>query len=116
MDNLNKIINIKSRKHFQETLQNYPNLIIVFTAKWCGLCNYIKPILQRINREISEVQIITINVDRHKGITEEFNVMAMPTLFAFKNGKQLKGEIDEHLDELNYSELTTAIKKKFNLS
>ena len=111
MDNLNKIINIKSRKHFNEILQKYPNVVVDFTASWCGCCHYLKPILKRINSEIEAIQIITIDVDKHVRVSDEYKIMGVPTLLAFKNGKLLTGELEEQ----DYAKLKKEIKKTFKL-
>lgn len=105
------IIDINSREHLYEILTKFPNVIVDFTATWCGPCHYLKPILKRINREMAEVQIVTVDVDKQEPISDEFNVMAMPTLIAFQNGKRLTGELEEQ----EFMKLAKEIKKKFKL-
>ena len=105
-----KLINVTSRTHFDQLLKSYPNVIIDFTAKWCGPCQQLKPILKRLNSEIEEIQIVMVDVDKHKPISDKFGVMQMPTLIAMKNGKK-RGELQEQ----SYTYLKKEIKAKYQL-
>ena len=64
------LINVTSRTHFDELLKSYPNVIIDFTAKRCGPCQQLKPILKRLNSEIDGIQIIMVDVDKHEPISD----------------------------------------------
>ena len=105
-----KLINITSRAHFNTILDTYQNVIIDFTASWCGPCKQLKPILKRLNSEIDEVQIITVDVDKLEPIADEFHVMHMPTLIAMKNGKKRVS-----LENQSYTRLKKEIHTKYRL-
>jgi thioredoxin 1 len=104
------LINVTSRTHFDELLKSYPNVIVDFTAKRCGPCQQLKPILKRLNSEIDEIQIIMVDVDKHEPISDEFGIMQMPTLLAMKNGKK-RGKLEEQ----SFTYLKKEIKAKFRI-
>ena len=105
-----KLIKVKSLSHFDKIIKKYPNIIIDFTASWCGPCKQLKPILKRLNSEIDEIQIITVDVDKLEPIADVFDVMSMPTLIAMKNGNK-RGDLKNR----SYTPLRNEIRAKFRL-
>ena len=75
----------------QEVLEsNLPVLIDVF-APWCGPCNIIAPIIEEIAEEYQgKVKVGKLNVDEAPEVSSQYNVMSIPTLMIFKNGKTVE--------------------------
>ena len=61
--------------------------LVDFYAEWCGPCKMIGPILEEISDEISEVNIVKVNIDEYSDIAKNYGVMSIPTLIMFKNGE-----------------------------
>ncbi len=63
--------------------------LVDFYADWCGPCKMLAPILE----EIDSIDIIKVNTDEHPTLAQEYQVMSIPTLIYFKDGKLLFKQI-----------------------
>ena len=63
-------------------------VIIDFFAVWCGPCRMVAPIFDKLDKEYDgKVKFVKINVDEAQELAVRFNVMSIPTIIAFKDGK-----------------------------
>ena len=73
---------------FVETVKKYPLIIVDCWAAWCGPCKMIAPVIEELAKEYAgKVVFGKLNVDENPKIASEFGIMAIPTLFIFKNGE-----------------------------
>ncbi|GAK64920.1 thioredoxin-like protein [Moesziomyces antarcticus] len=70
-------------------------VLVDFFATWCQPCKLLSPALKKVatQKELAgkQVDLVTIDVDQHQDIAQQFKVSAMPTVIAMKNGKVLDG-------------------------
>lgn len=75
--------------------QNFNELIsggevlVDFFATWCGPCRMLSPILEEISSDRSSIKVVKIDVDECPNLARNFGVMSVPTLYLFKNGKEV---------------------------
>ena len=63
-------------------------VLVDFYADWCGPCKMISPILKELSGELEgSADIVKVNVDEEGTLAQRFDVMSIPTLILFKDGK-----------------------------
>ena len=79
------------KKSPKEVLQQSQELLLVdFYADWCGPCQTLAPILDRVVAELDgKVSIYKVNVDKHPQLSQQFAIRSIPHLLLFKKGKIL---------------------------
>lgn len=77
-----------TNKNFKEEVLNSDKLVLIdFWASWCGPCMMVSPIVDEIAEEHPEYTVCKVNVDEEGELAAMFNIMSIPTLMVFKNGK-----------------------------
>ena len=74
-------------------------VLVDFWAEWCGPCKFIGPILEEIADEKKDIAIFKIDVDENKEIPAQYNVMGIPTLILFKDGKQIDSTVGASMNK-----------------
>ncbi|MBR2883347.1 MAG: thioredoxin [Clostridia bacterium] len=71
-----------------EILNNNGTCLVDFYADWCGPCKMVSPIVDEIADERTDITVGKINVDESSALAMKYNVMSIPTLIVFKDGKE----------------------------
>ena len=77
------------------TKENFPmeanrpgqKVLIDFWASWCGPCRMLSPIVDEVAEERGDIKVGKVNVDEQPELAGQFDVMSIPTLLVFENGK-----------------------------
>lgn len=64
-------------------------VLVDFYAEWCGPCKKLGPVLDDFAKEHPEVRVVKVNVDENKDLAGRYDVRAMPSLLAIRDGKVL---------------------------
>lgn len=84
-------IKISSENFEKEVLNSEKPVLVDFFADWCGPCKMMAPIVEELATELEgKAKVGKLNVDENSDIAIEYNVMSIPTLIVFKNGKEEK--------------------------
>ncbi|MEZ4875319.1 MAG: thioredoxin [Flavobacteriaceae bacterium] len=75
---------------FNEIIASKKLVLVDFSADWCGPCKMLAPILKQVKEELGDaVKIVKIDVDKNQLLASNYQVMGVPTLILFKEGKQV---------------------------
>ncbi len=77
-------------ENFEQVILRGNGIALVdFYADWCGPCRMVAPIVEDIARERTDITVGKINVDESSNVASAFQVMNIPTLIVFKDGKEV---------------------------
>lgn len=75
----------------EEVFKSDKPVLVDFFADWCGPCKMQAPIIDEVAKEIGDkVKVGKFDVDANPKMSEKFNVMSIPTLIFFKDGKAVE--------------------------
>ena len=78
-----------NKHNFQNEIIEYAGIALVdFYADWCGPCKMLSPIIDEIAEERTDITVGKVNVDENNSLAAKYNVMSIPTMIIFKNGKE----------------------------
>ena len=84
------VLKITSNNFNEEVINSGKTTIVDFYADWCGPCKMMSPVIDSIAEEVSSIKVGKLNVDEAQDIAASYNVMSIPTIIIFKNGKESK--------------------------
>ena len=81
---------IGSNEFKNEVLKSSDAVLVDFYADWCGPCRMLGPIMDEIGEEHN---VYKINVDEEEELAQEYGIMSIPCVIAFKDGKELSRSV-----------------------
>lgn len=78
-----------NNENFNSIINEKEVVVIKFGAPWCGPCKMYVPVLESIAQEMTEITIGDLDVDDSGETASKFEIMSLPTVVIFKNGKQV---------------------------
>jgi len=100
------MLEINSIAEFQEIVKGDKPILLDFYADWCGPCQTLLPIVEKLAvKHASDFIIAKINVDKNLELSQQFSVRSIPALFFIQdgvtkeslNGIRLESELDEKI-------------------
>ena len=106
MEKDSKVIKVTD-KTFEDSKKNYPLFIIDCWAEWCMPCRMITPMIERLAEEHDgKITFGKLNVDENRSVSEKYEIMSIPTLLVFRDGKL----IDKIIGAMPYEVLNSKVK------
>jgi thioredoxin 1 len=73
---------------FKEVVNNHPLVVVDCWAPWCGPCNMVAPVVEELAQNYAgKVLFGKLNVDNNRKVATEYQIMSIPTLLVFKDGR-----------------------------
>lgn len=82
-------LDLNSKNFENEVLNSERPVLVDFYADWCGPCKMMGPVVEELAEELKDIaKVGKINVDENQDLAMKYNVMSIPTLIIFKEGKE----------------------------
>jgi thioredoxin 1 len=98
-----------TKENFKEEVLNYEGVVLVdFWAPWCGPCRMIAPFTEELSSEMEgKAKVGKVNVDEESSLGQEYEIMSIPAVFVFKDGKV----VERLIGAMNKDSYKEAIEK-----
>ncbi len=89
---------IKKIKTLQELDENVKKgtWLVDFSATWCGPCRMLEPVIENVGKTND---VLKIDVDEAQELALKYEVMSIPTLIVFKDGKEISKTLGYRSEE-----------------
>lgn len=74
---------------FLTAINSEKPVLVDFTAKWCGPCKRLAPVLEELSKEFTEIDFYKLDIDESSQVKDRFGIRSVPTLMIFKNGRPI---------------------------
>ena len=83
---------IHSAADFEKEIINHKGYALVdFWATWCPPCRMMAPVLESAEQQLGDkINFVKVDVDEQQQLAAEFDILSIPTLVVFKDGKPVK--------------------------
>ncbi len=69
-------------------------VLVDFYADWCGPCKTMAPLLDDLARNrAGQVLVAKLDTDRNPAMAAQYGIRGIPTLIAFRNGREVAREV-----------------------
>jgi thioredoxin 1 len=91
---MSNLINV-TKENFDAVVKGSTIPVLVdFWAEWCGPCRMLTPILEDVAAELgNKVLVVKVNIDQEPELAQSNDVMSIPTVKIYKDGKDLKTQV-----------------------
>lgn len=87
-------VKLTSENFESEVLNSSDTVLVDFYADWCGPCKMLAPLIEEIAEEYrGRIKVGKINVDEERDLANRYQIVSIPTLLLFKQGKIVKTSV-----------------------
>lgn len=91
----------------REVLKSEKPILVDFFAVWCGPCQMLGPVLEKISNSRAEFDIAKIDIDEAQELAIKYEIEVVPTMIIFKQGNP----VEKMSGLMNAEEIVSKISK-----
>lgn len=98
------MIKALSYEQVAKQIESGSKTVLLFTADWCGDCQYLYPLLEVIETENSDFTFMQVDRDNFMDLAQQWDVFGIPSLIVLENGQEIGRFVDKNRktkDEIN---------------
>lgn len=95
-----------NEQEFEKAINSKKLVVIDFSASWCMPCRMLKPIMERVETKVKDVNFYNVDIDESEEVAKRYRIFSVPTLVAFRDGKKVDSMVglnsnDDIIDFVN---------------
>ncbi|MDD5466529.1 MAG: thioredoxin [Anaerolineales bacterium] len=88
---MQEVLHVGEANFQEEVLESKNPVLVDFTAVWCGPCKMLEPVVKQLAVDLEgKARVVKLDVDENPDLAMRFQVMGVPTLMLFVDGKPLQ--------------------------
>ena len=88
---MSQALEVNDQSFETEVLQADLPVLVDFWAPWCGPCRMLAPVVDEIAGQYDgRLKVVKLNTDDSPNTAVRYQIMSIPTLLLFKNGKAVE--------------------------
>ena len=88
MSQKESVLTLNEKNFEREVLNNKGVSLVDFWATWCGPCQVLSPVVERLAEDFSgRVKIGKVNIDESETLAASYGITVIPTLLFLKDGE-----------------------------
>ena len=87
------VINITKDNFRQEVVESDKPVLLDFWADWCTPCQMMGPVVDEIAGERPDIKVGNVNVTEQQELAAAFQIMSIPALMVFQDGKVVRQSV-----------------------
>lgn len=95
----------------EKLIKDNEMVLIYFSSASCGVCGVIKPKVEELLNEYTEVKGVQIDVEKSTKISAAYNIFTIPAIIVFIQGKETIREARY----INIQDINNKIARYYNL-
>ena len=77
-------------------------VLVDFWAEWCGPCKMVMPMLEEIEKELSDkIDFMKLNIDESPETPTKYGLKGVPTFMVFKEGEAVDVKVGASLGKVD---------------
>ena len=88
-DNPDEPVHVDGETELDDLVAEYDIVLTDFYANWCGPCQMLEPVVERLAAETDAV-VAKVDIDVNQQLAAAYGVRGVPTLILFADGEQIE--------------------------